>query len=653
MKLKNKNIRRSNPDKSEKTNIDGQASKIPNTNNHPVDTANDQKNSVSSSTANHNKINKSNIILPFKKNVPWYKNPIIITVLILFVFSIGLQIYNINNANKLDYGTIIEIIKKEEYSKVEVHPEKVVITKNDNEKIEGNIPNTITFFEDLRNANIDPTQKNIYAVPASEFNLFSIISLISTLAIVGFVIYIIYSARNISSSAASLPFGESKAKLFTAKMQDVKFDDIKGADEAVNEVREIVEFLKNPKKFIKMGARIPKGVLLVGAPGTGKTLLARAIAGEAGVPFFFTSGSEFEEMLVGAGASRVRDLFTKAKKIAPSIIFIDEIDSIAKKRGTIIHSGNTDQTLNQILVEMDGFQKDTNVIVIAATNRPDVLDPAILRPGRFDRRIVLDLPDMNGRLEILKIYAKNKPLSPEIDLETLAKRTIGYSGADLENVLNEAAIIAAKHDRQTIEKEDIEEAINKVILGPARNRTKSEKYKRIVAYHEAGHALVSFYLPEADKVHRVSIIPRGYSGGATIYIPDEESYELRTIEKFEADLASLYGGREAERIVFNTFTTGASSDIKRATQIASDMVKKYGMSSLGYVEYSHDDIGHLTYSQETAKKIDEEIAKILEKARKTAEEIIIKNREKLDKIAQTLLEKEVIEQEEFVELMNS
>ncbi len=471
---------------------------------------------------------------------------------------------------------------------------------------------------------------------------------------IGLFGYSLISARNIASSGPIIGFGDTRAKLFVGEKQDIKFDQVKGIDEAVEEVKEIVNFLKNPEKYIKIGARIPKGVLLVGQPGTGKTLLARAIAGEAGVPFFFTSGSEFEEMLVGTGASRVRDLFNKAKDAAPAIIFIDEIDSIARKRGTVIYSGNTEQTLNQILVEMDGFDKNTNIIVIAATNRPDVLDPAILRPGRFDRRVVLDLPDIKGREEILKVHAANKPLASDIDLHIVAKRTIGFSGADLENMLNEAAIIAVKEGREEITYSDIEEAAIKVTIGPAKKRAKSEKMKKLTAYHEAGHAIAGYFMEEADRVHRISIVSRGYTGGVTMYLPNEDVEELKTEKKFFAELVVLYGGRTAEKLVFGDVSTGASSDIERATKIARDMVKKYGMSPLGYIDFDDSEdsyVGRHVYSDKTAEQIDQEVRNILTKAQRMCEDILTQHRDSLDMIARILMEKEVIEGDEFYKLM--
>lgn len=482
--------------------------------------------------------------------------------------------------------------------------------------------------------------------------------IISLLTLVGFVFLGFILFRSIQGSGSGLMrFGQSKARMFWGVKPDITFDDVAGVDEAKEELSEIVQFLKQPNKFRRLGARIPKGVLMIGLPGSGKTLLARAIAGEAGVPFFHTSGSEFEEMLVGAGASRVRDLFDKAKKASPSLIFIDEIDAVARKRGTTIQSSTTEQTLNQILVEMDGFEQNVNVIVIAATNRPDVLDPAILRPGRFDRRISLDLPDSEGRKKILEIHAKNKPLAADVSLDKVAKRTIGFSGAELENTLNEAAIIAAKRNATEISYLDIEEAASKVMMGPAKTSRKRDDYTlKLVAYHEAGHAVVSKFMPKANPVHRVSIIARGGAGGVTEFIPlDENQITSRT--KLLSNIAVALGGRAAEQIFMDDVSTGASGDISSATNLVRNMVQKFGMSDkLGLVKYGDSlDLEHLgygygenkDYSEETAKIIDQEVRAIMSEAYNQAVEILNKNKEVVNKLKDMLLEKEVVEAEEF------
>lgn len=480
--------------------------------------------------------------------------------------------------------------------------------------------------------------------------------IISIITLIGFVALGYFIIRGMNSSGSGLMrFGQTKARMFFGAKQDITFKDVAGVDEAKQELEEIVEFLRFPGKFEKLGARIPKGVLMVGQPGTGKTLMARAIAGEAGVSFFHTSGSEFEEMLVGAGASRVRDLFEKAKKASPSLIFIDEIDAVARKRGTTIQSSTTEQTLNQILVEMDGFETGTNVIVIAATNRPDVLDPAILRPGRFDRRVTLDLPDINGRKQILEVHAKNKPLASNVSLERVAKRTIGFSGAELENTLNEAAIIAARENRNEITAHDIEEAATKVTMGPVRRSIRrSDEEINLVAVHEAGHAVVAQMTPKSDPVHRVSILSRGMAGGVTHFLPADED-RITSRSKLLARLVVALGGRAAEEIVLGDITTGASSDIEMSTNIAKAMVQKFGMSeSLGLVKYGDSDANYYTevkdYSDTTANAIDEEVKKILNEAYAKAKDIINQNREKFDIVVKELLEKEVLESDEFAKI---
>lgn len=591
---------------------------------------------------------------------PWYKSPVFIFFILIIVVVIVIRLLMTSAPKEVDYATLINRLKNEDYSKVEIQDQVVSIYPKDKREgvIFGYISDPNGFREDLRSIDIKPEKENIYFKKTNEFDLLTIISIVLFLIFIGLFAYSLITARNIGSEGPMIGFGESRAKLFVGKKQDIKFDQVKGIDEAVEEVREIVSFLKDRKKYLKMGARIPKGVLLVGPPGTGKTLLARAIAGEAGVPFFFTSGSEFEEMLVGVGSSRVRDLFKKAKQAAPCIIFIDEIDSIAKKRGMVLYSANTEQTLNQILVEMDGFDKTTNVIVIAATNRPDVLDPAILRPGRFDRRIHLRLPDIKGREDILRVHAQSKQLAEDVDLRVIAKRTIGFSGADLENMLNEAAIIAVKSGRDKITNVDIEEAFTKVVIGPAQkgvNQVRPEKIKKLIAYHEAGHAIAGYFTPEADKVHRISIVSRGYAGGVTMYIPSEDTEEIKTKAKFEAELVVLYGGRVAEKLIFDDFSTGASSDIQRATQIARDMVMKYGMSDLGYIDLEFDDDKKLSrpYSEKTAELIDKMVKEILERARVRCEQILTQNIGKLHLIANRLIEEEVLDGDEFYRLMST
>lgn len=465
--------------------------------------------------------------------------------------------------------------------------------------------------------------------------------------------------RSINSSNGGLSqFGRSKARMFFGQKMNVTFKDVAGVDEAKEELREVVDFLKNPSKYTKLGAKIPRGVLMVGEPGTGKTLLARAVAGEAGVPFFHTSGSEFEEMLVGAGASRVRDLFDKAKKASPALIFIDEIDAVGRKRGTTIQSSSTEQTLNQILVEMDGFEVRDNVIVIAATNRPDVLDPALLRPGRFDRKVVLDAPDIEGRKAILSIHAQDKPLATDVDLEKVAKRTVGFSGADLANMLNEAAIIVAKDSRKEITPHDIEEAATKVQAGPIRKRKRSQDELKMTAYHEAAHALVMKKTPQSDPVHRITILSRGMALGYTMPLPENDQLQM-TKTKMESKIMSLLAGWASEELVFNDVTTGASNDIEKATSIARRMVKQFGMSKkLGLINYgSADEQPHMgwygrdkNYSEATAEIIDEEVRTIIHDCYERSKAILVENRAVLDKLADLLLEQEVVEGVDFEKL---
>lgn len=461
------------------------------------------------------------------------------------------------------------------------------------------------------------------------------------------------------SNNAALSFGKSRARMFTGDQPSVTFQDVAGVEEAKEELKEVVEFLKEPEKFISLGARIPKGVLLVGPPGTGKTLLAKAVSGEAGVPFFSISGSEFVEMFVGVGASRVRDLFDQAKRHSPCIVFVDEIDAVGRQRGAGLGGSHDEreQTLNQMLVEMDGFDTDTNVIIMAATNRPDILDPALLRPGRFDRRVVLDRPDMRGREAILKVHTKGKPLAPDVDLAVLSRSTPGFVGADLENLVNEAAILAARRNKKLIDQPELEEAIERVIAGPERkSRLISEEEKRIVAYHEAGHAVVINALPEADPVHKVSIIARGMAGGFTLALPEEDR-TLMPRKKLFADMIGLLGGRAAEELIFDDITSGASNDLERVTRMARAMVTRLGMSDkLGPLVYGQKEelifLGReiseqRDYSEAVAEQIDVEVRRIVNEAHEQAYQILIQYRDKLDQIARKLLEVETISRDEF------
>jgi len=468
-------------------------------------------------------------------------------------------------------------------------------------------------------------------------------------------------ARQLGKGASSaFSFGKSQARVYSKNGKGkATFKDVAGMEEAKEELVEVVDFLKNPKKFAKIGAKIPRGVMLIGAPGTGKTLLARAVAGEADVPFFSISGSEFVEMFVGVGASRVRDLFQKAKRNAPCIIFIDEIDAVGRQRGFGIGGGHDEreQTLNQILTEMDGFEKETNVIVMAATNRPDILDVALMRPGRFDRRVIIDMPNLIEREEILKVHARGKPMDKDVEFKKVARTTPGFSGADLENLVNEAAILAARNNRTTVKQEDMEAAIEKIGLGPEKKSRKlSEEEKKITAYHETGHALVGKLLPKCDPVQKVTIIPRGMALGVTWAVPEEDIH-LKSVSKFKDEICSLLGGYVAEKVFFNEVTTGASSDLKRATDIARRMVTEYGMSpELGLVIFGEKGGGQFlgtevatykNYSEDVAAKIDDAVAKIIKEAEDRTEKIIKDHKELMDKIAEALLKKEVLNQDEF------
>ena len=544
-------------------------------------------------------------------------------------------------------------------------------------KVEGN-DLTLTYADDVvRTSKKDPntslpetiaaygaTPEQISAVEitiATETGLrFYLLTFGPLLIPVLFLIFIFwFLARQVKGAGMqAFSFGQSKARMIDPAdtSQRVTFADVAGAKEAKEELVEIVDFLKNPKKFLDIGARIPKGILLMGAPGTGKTLLARAVAGEAGVPFFSISGSEFVEMFVGVGASRVRDLFQLAKKTAPSIIFVDEIDAVGRVRGTGVGGGNDEreQTLNQILVEMDGFDPTEKVIVMAATNRPDVLDPALLRPGRFDRRVMIDLPDRKDRLEILGVHARKKPFGPDVNLEVIAERTPGFSGAELYSLMNEAAILAARENRTEITQYDLIRSIEKVILGPERkSHLMSKKEKRLTAYHEAGHALVSSVLPYADPVHKISIISRGRAGGYTLKLPFEDR-KMQSRKEFKDDIAATMGGYVAEIMIYDDLTTGPSNDLSVVTDLARNMVARWGMSEVvGPVAFASDRGGHgeAPYSQAVAAQMDAEVKKLIEDAQKKAEEVLTTHRGALDAIAEKLVDVETLEREEFEKIL--
>ncbi len=587
----------------------------------------------------------------------WLIIGIIIIVLITSILD--------NADTKMTYAELINKVQTSEVTAIEVSYDGKtanVTLKNDPIKKEVNIPSLDSFMdymtEFLRGGNID-FEANSQSI------LITILQLLSPFGLLIIVLIFWFLTMNTSSQGnnKTLSFGKSKARMMTtADKNRVTFVDVAGVDEEKEELQEIVEFLKNPKKFTDMGARIPKGVLLVGPPGTGKTLLAKAVAGEAGVPFFIISGSDFVEMFVGVGASRVRDLFDQAKKNAPCIVFIDEIDAVGRQRGAGLGGGHDEreQTLNQLLVEMDGFASNEGVIVLAATNRPDILDKALLRPGRFDRQIVVSSPDVGAREQILEVHARKKKMGDDVDLKTIAKNTSGFSGADLENVLNEAALLAARRNLSEIGMAEIEDAMVKVTMGPEKKtRVRSEKEKKLVAYHEAGHAVVSKFLPTQDDVHQISIIPRGMAGGYTMYRPSEDKSFMSKSE-MEETIVSLLGGRVAESLILNDISTGASNDIERASKIARDMVSKYGMSDVvGAIMFGagqeevflgRDLTQSKNYSEQTASIIDAETKNIIDKAYKRAEDILKEHIDKLHIVAGILLEKEKIDGEEFAKV---
>lgn len=598
---------------------------------------------------------------------------------VLFVALIGVVIFGLfswingngNVPKELTYNQFIQKLEKGDLKSLEIQPESNVY------KVSGKLKNNDDFastmlFNNHKELNkvtdIAQKQKGLEFTVKEEEGQSVFVSIISTLipvlVIALLFIFFLSQAQGGGGGGRMMNFGKSKAKMYDSQKGRVRFSDVAGADEEKQELVEIVDFLKDNKKFKQMGSRIPKGVLLVGPPGTGKTLLARAVAGEAGVPFFSISGSDFVEMFVGVGASRVRDLFENAKKNAPCIIFIDEIDAVGRQRGAGVGGGHDEreQTLNQLLVEMDGFGENENIIMIAATNRPDILDPALLRPGRFDRQIQVGRPDVKGREAVLHVHAKNKPLDETVDLKAIAQRTPGFSGADLENLLNEASLIAARSGKQKIDMRDIEEATDRVIAGPAKkSRVISEKERNIVAHHEAGHTVIGMVLDEAEIVHKVTIVPRGQAGGYAMMLPKQDRF-LMTEPELLDKICGLLGGRVAEDVIFNEVSTGASNDFERATQIAREMVTQYGMSKkLGPMQFSHgggqvflgkDMSGEPEYSGQIAFEIDKEVQRIIKEQYERCKQILLEHESQLRLIAETLLTEETLVAEQIQSLFN-
>ena len=595
-----------------------------------------------------------------------FKNSIVYLLILLAVAALIFSIFsNPRDSNELDITTVASDIKAGKVDKLSVKDDDVTV-----EYLQSNKPvaksrkeprvSIFKTFERLGVTAEELGKVEVSIIPPSAWSDWGTLAITVLPLIIfgGLLFFMVRQAQGSNNQAMS--FGKSRARMLTGDKPTVTFDDVAGADEAKQELAEVVEFLREPEKFISLGARIPKGVLMVGPPGCGKTLLAKAVAGEAGVPFFSISGSEFVEMFVGVGASRVRDLFDQAKRNSPCIIFVDEIDAVGRHRGAGLGGSHDEreQTLNQILVEMDGFDTDSNVIVVAATNRPDILDPALLRPGRFDRRVVLDRPDWQGRKQILQVHSRGKPLAGDINLEALAKATIGFSGADLENVINEGAILAARRNQKQITMTDMQESIEKVRLGPERrSRVISPEEKEIVAYHEAGHALVAHMIPEADPVHKVSIIARGGAGGFTMFLPEDDQ-TLISRSAFKAILAVNLGGRAAEEIIFTDITNGASQDLQNVTRIARAMVTQFGMSKkLGPLTFGDKDelifLGRQiseqrNYSEEVAEQIDFEVRQFVDEAHSRALQILRDNIDKLKLIAHRLMEEETIDAEQFM-----
>jgi cell division protease FtsH len=585
-------------------------------------------------------------------------------LIIILVLSL-VQWYSSQEAAQLriGYSELIQLIDNGQVSKIKIVENNISGTLKDGRNFVSYVPDITSFMEKID----QPASRGELVVdseprPTTPWWTQILSPLLLMVFIIGAWYFFMQQGQG---GGRVMSFGKSRAKLHTDDKRRVTFEDVAGVDEAKEELEEIVEFLKYPKKFIEIGARIPKGVLLVGPPGTGKTLLARAVAGEAGVPFFSISGSDFVEMFVGVGAARVRDLFEQAKKNSPCIVFIDEIDAVGRQRGAGLGGGHDEreQTLNQLLVEMDGFGINEGIIILAATNRPDILDPALLRPGRFDRQVVVDIPDVKGREDILKVHARNKPIAEGVELSVLARRTPGFTGADLENLINEAALLSARRNKKKIGMTELEEAITRVIAGPEKkSRVMTERERRLVAYNEAGHAVVAHLLPSVDPVHEVSIIPRGRAGGYTMILPKEDRFFMGKSELMD-QVTHLLGGRVSEELVLNEISTGAQNDLERATQIARRMVMEFGMSerigpmTLGHkheeVFLGRDLARGRNYSEEVAASIDKEVKNIIETCYNKAKTLLSENINKLHKVAQALLEREKLDGEEFLEVFAS
>ncbi|MCX4664653.1 ATP-dependent zinc metalloprotease FtsH [Streptomyces sp. SID4919] len=604
----------------------------------------------------------------------YFRGPVMWIVLAVLAVVVLMQVVGSSGGHKtVDTGQVVQAINNNQVESAQLttgNSQTIKIKLKDGQKVEGQSKVQASYIgdqgadlaADLQAKYQDKQIPEGYTVSPSKDNPFLGI-LLSLLPFVLIVVVFLFLMNQMQGGGSRvMNFGKSKAKLITKDTPKTTFADVAGSDEAVEELHEIKEFLQEPAKFQAVGAKIPKGVLLYGPPGTGKTLLARAVAGEAGVPFYSISGSDFVEMFVGVGASRVRDLFEQAKANAPAIVFVDEIDAVGRHRGAGLGGGHDEreQTLNQLLVEMDGFDVKGGVILIAATNRPDILDPALLRPGRFDRQIAVDRPDMVGRLEILKVHQKGKPVAPDVDLSAVARRTPGFTGADLSNVLNEAALLTARSDKKLIDNHSLEEAIDRVVAGPQkRTRIMSDKEKKITAYHEGGHALVAAASPNSDPVHKITILSRGRALGYTMVLPEEDKYSTTRNEMLD-QLAYMLGGRAAEELVFHDPTTGAANDIEKATTTARAMVTQYGMTErLGAIKFGGDntepflgrEMGHQRdYSEEVAALVDEEVKKLIENAHNEAWEILVENRDVLDSLVLQLLERETLGKEEIAEI---